>query len=116
MSNLGMYQKITEASKKLGGPTNLLIAIAGLGYVAGKGTEIVIKKISSFLNGDTEQFKEYVINCYYKDDKGFELEKGEKIKLIGIDGDTAIIAKSNNNKEVHAMLLDKVIEISNLNV
>lgn len=32
MSNLGLYQKITTYSKKVGGPINFLLFVAGGGY------------------------------------------------------------------------------------
>lgn len=36
MSNLGLYQKITTYSKKVGRPINFLLLVAGGGYGVGK--------------------------------------------------------------------------------
>ena len=44
MSNLGAYQWLTTAAKKVGGPKNLVLIIAGTGAAVYKGSEIVVKK------------------------------------------------------------------------
>ena len=59
MSNLGAYQWLTTAAKKVGGPKNLVGIIAGTGAVAGvavyKGGEIVVKKIKKKMNKEELQ-------------------------------------------------------------
>ena len=45
MSNLGAYQWLTTVAKKVGGPKNFVLIIAGTGAVICKGGEIVVKKI-----------------------------------------------------------------------
>ena len=44
MSNLGAYQWLTTVAKKVGGPKNLVLIIAGTGAAVYKGSEIVVKK------------------------------------------------------------------------
>lgn len=44
MSNLGGYQWLTATAKKVGGPQNLVLVIAGAGAVIYKGGEVAIKQ------------------------------------------------------------------------
>lgn len=44
VSNLGLYQKITTYSKKVSGPVNFLLLVAGGGYVVGRIIETGITR------------------------------------------------------------------------
>ena len=96
MSNLGGYQKVVTVIKKVGGPkkAGMLLggAIVTAAFVSG-GCGYAIGKKSRKLN-DYNVFR-FIKDAEY-DDESFV--KGEKYIVLEIDGDAAIIMKSNNLK------------------
>lgn len=52
MSNLGMYQKIIETSKKVGNPSKLLGIIFGTGFLVGVAGKTVVSKVLNKKNND----------------------------------------------------------------
>lgn len=101
MSNLGWYQSMVEVAKKVGGPKNLFFLIFGGGVATGlTGVEIVkiIKKIIGKLRRSTDNGKInkaviYKIKRDSTSNEGLKLKKGEKIRLLAIDGDAVFIER-----------------------
>ena len=119
MSNLGGYQWLTTAAKKVGGPKNLVLLIAGTGAVAFKSCEIIVKaSVSAIKNKHNERkqseeknIKQYYIKTPAISDEGIEFKVGEMFRLLESDGEAVLIEKigdTNNPYFVLAELLKKI--------
>ena len=108
MSNLGDYQKIVEASKKVGGPKNVLAIAAGTGIALGAAAATTVIKV---LDGrkakkseeaeSTKRDKVYTITAPANLDK-IPLTTGANFKVVARDRDAVIIdiAGDDNNPYV----------------
>lgn len=116
MSNLGWYQVITTWSKKMGGPLQLLGAVAVGGYVVIRtfeaGGKTVFKKVKKSLNSkDKVIIGSYVVNVAGKSNEGVQFEVGDQFHVLEITGDIVLIEKIgdlNNPYFVSADLLRSI--------
>ena len=118
MSNLGTYQWITTASKKVGGPVNFVLITGAVGAAIYKGAEIAVKygvkairphKANGLLLGDGAKI--YEVNATGKSNEGLEFSVGDQFKVLEEDGDAVLIEKlgdPNNPYFVSAELLCKI--------
>ena len=122
MSNLGGYQRLTTIAKKVGGPTNLVLLIAGSGAVVYKGGEILVRKAIKNVNklyaeNSSEISSQiYIVNKQGVSNENLAFELGDRFKVLEFDGDAILIEKigdSNNPYVVSSEFLEK---ISNYNV
>jgi len=105
MSNLGAYQWITSASKKVGGPVNLLLLTGVTGAAIYKTCEIGVKKGIQFLLAHQDSPTVYRVvkkNVYTvttdgMSNEGTEFLMGTKFKVLEKDGDTVLIEKIGDN-------------------
>ena len=104
MSNLGMYQTLTTASKKLGGPIVLVASIFGIGALFGGGVvaggTAIKKKVSAMLKKrkqSAEAAIEYSIHTEGKSNEGLLFSPGDRFKVLEIDGDACLIEKLGDN-------------------
>lgn len=109
MSNLGWYQWITTASKRVGGPLKFLSLIGGtclaVGGVAGC---IVTNKYR-----DTKEKKELKTLGTFSVTKDVEipqikltLKVGDKITVLASDDDSILIAKNGDQKSPYFVSSD----------
>lgn len=120
MSNLGVYQWITTASKKVGGPIKLLVITAAGGYavirLAEAGGKIVYKKVKSRLDKKT-------IKCVLDADvftivkdgitnENVKLKKGDKFRVIQQDGDAILIDRIGDDNSPYFVSEKMLEEIS----
>ncbi len=97
MSNLGAYQIMTTLAKKVGGPVKLLALTMASGYAVGKVTETTAKAIKNRLPlNKKEPPKIYVVTSAGKDDKGLELNIGDRYRVLEADGEAILIEKIND--------------------
>ena len=103
MSNLGGYQVLTTAAKKLGGPGLLVVAIAGTGYVVFRlleeGGKTVYKKVKKKKIQKDEMIQEYIVKKDKIDPQGKEFKKGDIIRILDTvdDGFLIEIVGDKNN-------------------
>lgn len=107
MGNLGLYQSMTTAAKKVGGPVRLLLIVAGGGYVVFRGAEVGIKKIVSIAKrkkGDKTDIvmdKEiiYKVTADGIEQNRLEFHIGDKFRILETDDDAVLIEKfgTDNN-------------------
>ena len=119
MSNLGMYQKIVEASKAVGGPEKLIALIASggvaLGVAGTKLTEAVRKHFTSSKEAKAkEQLRQrtYQVTKDGMSNEGLRFREGDKIRVLEIDGDAALIEKINDNNNPYFVSTSFLGEIS----
>lgn len=115
MSNLGLYQMMTTAAKKVKGPLNLFFLTAGGGYVFGKicerGGKIVYKKLKQVHQRNNVSKKAYDVNGIYSSEDGLELTFGDKYVVLERDGESVLIEKlgdTNNPYVVPTTILQGI--------
>ena len=122
MSNLGGYQRLTTIAKKVGGPTNLVLLIAGSGAVVYKGGEILVRKAIKNVNklyaeNSSEISSQiYIVNKQGVSNENLVFELGDRFKVLEFDGDAILIEKigdSNNPYVVSSEFLEKYLIIKN---
>lgn len=117
MSDLGGYQRLTTIAKKVGGPTNLVLLIAGSGAVVYKGGEILVRKAIKNVNklyaeNSSEISSQiYIVNKQGVSNENLVFELGDRFKVLEFDGDAILIEKigdSNNPYVVSSEFLEKI--------
>ncbi len=98
MSNLGFYQAMTTAAKKIGGPIPFLLATAFAGYGIGKGVELGVKKIGKIWKKHDNSEIKWIgkildIIADGKERGELELHISDKIKILAIDKNVVLIEK-----------------------
>ena len=120
-SNLGDYQKMTIVAKKVGGPKNLAVIIAGAGAVASvalyKGGKIVAEKVRKKKN--KEKLKETTDSIVYSvtvdgvSDDGLEFKIGDQFRVLETDKDAVLIEKIGDDNNPYFVSVDFLEMISN---
>ena len=123
MSNLGWYQVMTTAAKKVGGPLKLAGLVLGSGMVIGGGTvlggQAVAKKIDKKLDEkkrEAESAVIYKVHTEGKSNEGLLFSVDDTFKVLEIDGDAALIEKigdENNPYYVSARFLRGISDFTN---
>lgn len=121
MSNLGAYQWLTSAAKKVGGPKNLVGIIAGTGAVAGvavyKGGEIVVKKIKKKMNKEELQETSdtiiYSVTAEGVSNEGLEFKIGDQFRVLETDKDAVLIEKIGDDNNPYFVSEELLKNISN---
>lgn len=115
MSNLGWYQKITTASKKVGGPLRLLSIVFIGGYIVIRIGEAGVKKCIK-LNRKHRQTQAsakttYVVHTSNASLKELPLNKNDRFHVLAADHDAVLIEKigdPSNPYYVSAQLLHSI--------
>lgn len=121
MSNLGDYQRMTILAKKVGGPKNLAVIIAGAGAVASvalyKGGEIVKEKVRKKKNKEklkeTSDSKVYSITVDGVSDDGLEFKIGDQFRVLETDKDAVLIEKIGDDNNPYFVSVEFLEMISN---
>lgn len=119
MSNLGGYQWLTTAAKKVGGPKNLVLVIAGAGAVIYKSGEIAVKQTVKAIKRiknkeqllETANTKMYTVTAEGISNEGLEFKIGDQFRVLESDKDAVLIEKigdNNNPYFVSAELLKNI--------
>lgn len=121
MSNLGDYQRMTILAKKVGGPKNLAVIIAGAGAVASvalyKGGEIVKEKVRKKKN--KEKLKEtsdsivYSITVDGVSDGGLEFKIGDQFRVLETVKNAVLIEKIGDDNNPYFVSVEFLEMISN---
>ena len=121
MSNLGAYQWITSASKKVGGPVNLLLLTGATGAVIGKLCEIGLKKgvaainarILSKYKSDDPMEKIYSVTATGENKEGVIFVVGDQYKVLERDNDSVLIEKIDDVNNPYFVSVDFLRTVSN---
>lgn len=94
MGNLGDYQTMTTRAKQAGGPLQLMVGIAGGGYVFFRTAEALVK-------WGVRALKERSVPCETMDQvfrvtsegehKGMKIHAGDSYRVLECDGDAVLI-------------------------
>ena len=121
MSNLGWYQVMTTAAKKVGGPRNLFLLTLGAGGVVYKCGEMAVKKAYHTLKGLTDRTDRVEMSQVYKvvvsgeDGKNLVLNVDDTYRILESDGESVLIEKigdTNNPYFVSADFLRSVYDFT----
>lgn len=123
MSNLGGYQWLTTVAKKVGGPKNLVLIIAGTGAVVYKGGEIVVKKTVKEIKKRMSQeklleiadTKIYTVTAEGTSNEGLEFKIGDQFKVLETDKDAVLIEKIGDSDNPYFISAELLKNISNYN-
>ena len=125
MSNLGGYQKLTTFAKKVGGPGNLVVLIAGSGVAVGaiavkagefavkKGKQAIIKRKEKKNDLSIKSDLIYAVEKEAESNEGLKFRIGDKFKVLECDGDAILIElleNDNNPYFVSEKLLKEISE------
>lgn len=113
MSNLGLYQTMTTAAKKVGGPVNFLLLVGTAGYGVFRLGEAGIKKLVKTVkvhaeHKKLEESKQYVVHSTGESNEGLRFNVGDTYRVLEVDKDAVLIEKigaSDNPYFVSAELL-----------
>lgn len=119
MNNLGGYQWLTTAAKKVGGPRNLVLLIGASGAAIYKGGEVLVKKSVNVIKKHhvakkelTESnMKQYNIKTSGVSNEGLKFVVGDRFRVLETDRDAVLIEKigdENNPYFVSEQLLKDI--------
>lgn len=120
MSNLGGYQWLTTVAKKVGGPKNLVLVIAGAGAVIYKSGEIAVKQTVKTIKRikNKEQLSEtanteiYTVTAEGVSNEGLEFKIGDQFRVLESDKDAVLIEKSGDNNNPYFVSAELLKNIS----
>ena len=120
MGNLGWYQLMTTAAKKVGGPKRLFALILGGGAALGGGAVIGCGAIKSKIAQELNKKKQeeaasvvYTVRCEGNSNEGLLFEVGEQFKILETDGDAGLIEKLGDANSPYFVSLRFLQSISN---
>jgi hypothetical protein len=120
MSNLGWYQILTTAAKKVGGPLKLVGIIFGGGALAGGGLTIGGIKIKDGISEQLEKKRKeeaaaviYEIQKAASSKEGLSFEEGTQFKVLEKDGDAGLIEIIGDENNPYFVSLKFLALISN---
>lgn len=124
MSNLRGYQWLTTVAKKVGGPRNLVLIIAGTGATVYKGGEILVKKGAKVIKKkyiqkkeiEESDIKQYEVKTPGVSNEDLAFKVDEQFKVLEADADAVSIEKigeANNPYFVSAELLREISNYKN---
>ena len=94
IGNLGDYQRLSIAAKKVGGPANLGLLVSGVSAVIGAAAGIGFKTASD--KRKTSKKKKELVSAQYTvhtsatDNQGLSLNTGDKFKVLFVDRDVVL--------------------------
>lgn len=116
MSNLGWYQILTTAAKKVGGPKNLIGILLGTGAILGGGAVKIKNEVDKKINEKQKAAKAakvYIVEKEGYSNEGLHFKKGDTFKLLEADGDVGLIEIIGDNKSPYYVSLKFLSTISN---
>ena len=120
MSNLGLYQTMTNLAKKFGGPQYLGIAVAVGGYTVFRIGEAGIKKVVKTIRKHSKEIKTlcqktYVVHSIGKSNEGLFFNKGDKYRVLAQDKESVLIEKIGDRNNPYFISSELLCSISNFN-
>lgn len=116
MSNLGGYQTIVEAVKRLGGPVKALTIVVGgsftLGAAAYAGGQKVVGKVRDKREEKARRIQTYVVTADGEDDQGLKLSVGDEYRVLERDDDAVLVEAVGRNGNPYMVSADFLRSIS----
>ncbi len=116
MSNLGAYQWMTTAAKKVGGPVNLILLTGAAGAAFYKGGEVIVKKCVKTYKATKLAIEEgknlYEVTSDGRSNEGLEFIAGDKFRVLEADGNSVLIEKVGDTNNPYFVSADILRSIS----
>ena len=116
MSNLGWYQKITTAAKRVGGPKNLILLIGVGGYgilrLGEAGTKKFVRAIIQYKENKKFSSKLYVVLAEGESNEGLLFKIGDTFRVLEADGDAILIEKIGEKSNPYFVDKELLLTIS----
>ena len=114
MSNLGWYQVLTTAAKKVGGPKRLVAMLFGSGVltgVVGDKVYTTIKHSKEAREAENLKLKVFTVINEGKSNEGLVFHEGDKFRVLEVDNEAVLIEKmgDGNNPYFVAASFLKII-------
>ena len=123
MSNLGWYQVMTTAAKRVGGPPQLASLLLGAGMLLGGGLVgggIYVKKRIAIALSKKDDVREvsniYIINKDGCTGEGVYFRRGDRFRLLEVDKDAGLIERIGENNNPYLVSVGFLSSISDLMV
>ena len=119
MSNLGDYQTLTIAAKKVGGPKKLVALIFGSGGVATLGAVIGGIKIKNKIETSQNRVAAtivYTVHTEGRSNEGLLFNVGDTFRVLESDGDAGLIEKIGDGNNPYFVSLRFLARISDYTV
>ncbi len=112
MSNLGGYQKIVVAAKKVGGVRNFMALTISGSLFAYKSCEILLKKVVNCIKNPKNKGEKPVYKTFIsgKSNEGLMFNIGDEFRILESDGDAVLIEKIGDSNNPY--IVDKKLLIS----
>lgn len=95
MSNLGLYQVLTTAAKKVGGPKNLIVLIAAGGYgvirLGEAGVKGTVKVGKRLYNERKHPVSTFTVKRAAVDKQGLKFNIGDQFRVLESDGNAVLL-------------------------
>jgi len=117
-SNLGMYQFMTTASKKMGGPVQFLTCTGLVGYGLFRAVEFGVTRACTYVQRHMSKENEAsthptaTVNVTSETDGGIALKEGDVIRILAQDGDAVLIEIPGSSSNPHCVSGDWLRAIS----
>lgn len=116
MSNLGWYQKITTAAKKVGGPKNFLLLVGVGGYgilrLGEAGAKKFVKAVMRYKKNKQLLSKLYAVHSEGESNEGLQFNIGDLFRVIESDGDAVLIEKIGEKNNPYFVSKELLLTIS----
>lgn len=115
MSNLGLYQKMTEIAKKVGGPKKLFQLVFGSGIIVGaSGTTLCVLSVKKAMRNNMKSQDKtiYCVKKYGVSNEGLQFKIGDKFRVLEIDKDAVLIEKIGDANNPYFVSYDLLNDIS----
>lgn len=110
-----MYQLMTTAAKKVGGPIALLGIVFSAGALATEGCHAITNKIGSVITKKNKAREAAVVHIVKKEgtsNEGLLFKVGEAFKVLEVDGNAAMIEKLGDNENPYFVSVQFLHSIS----
>lgn len=118
-SNLGWYQYMTTAAKKVGSPKKLACIVFGSGAIIGGGVVVggiaIKNKVGTALDEKRKERETTDIHTVIADgqsNEGVEFKTGDKFKILEIDGEAVLIERLDDENNPYYISVDFLRSIS----
>lgn len=115
MGNLGLYQVMVWAAKKVGGPLVLAALVASAGAAVKAGIDVTIEKVRDSKENKKKKEEASVIYTITKEGvshEGLIFKAGEKFRILIRDGDIGLIERLNDPESPYVVSLRFLSSIS----
>ena len=119
MSNLGWYQILTTAAKKVGGPKQLIGLLVGGGALLGGGAVACVSALKKKITSELEKKRNiekaaeiYTVCVEGTSNEGLHFKVNDKFKVLYNDGDTGLVEIIGDSNSPYIVSLQFLSSIS----